>query len=87
MKVVESLPDVGSDRVADSGGAADRVVTRSGTGDSDRVADRVVTRPGTGEGSLVVSAAEEAVTMPLADQARANGRPEQLARLRPRGQK
>ena len=71
MKVVESLPDVDSDRVADSGGAADRVVTR----------------PGTGEGSLVVSAAEEAVTMPLADQARATGRSEQLARLRPRGQK
>ena len=44
-------------------------------------------RPGTGEGSLVVSAAEEAVTMPLADQARANGRCEQLARLRPWGQK
>ena len=71
MKLVESLPDVDSDRVADSGGAADRVVTR----------------PGTGEGSLVVSAAKEAVTMPLADQARASGRPEQLARLRPRGQK
>ena len=71
MKVVESLPYVDSDRVADSGGAADRVVTR----------------PGTVEGSLVVSAAEEAVTMPLADQARATGRSEQLVRLRPRGQK
>ena len=76
MKVVESLPDVDitredSDMVADSG----------------RAADRGVTRPGTGEGSLVVSAAEEAVTMPLADQARATGRSEQLVRLRPRGQK
>ena len=77
MKVVmESLPDVDitrqvSDMAADSGMAADRGVTR----------------PGTGEDSLVVSVADEAVTMPLADQARANGRSEQLAKLRPQGQK
>ena len=76
MKVVESLPEVAitrqdGDMVADSGKAADRGVMR----------------PGAGEGSLEVSAAEEAVTMPLADQARASGRSEQLARLRPRGQK
>ena len=69
--VIDAIRIATDDRVADSGGAADRVVTR----------------PGTGEGSLVVSAAEEAVTMPLADQARATGRSEQLVRLRPGGQK
>ena len=54
--------------------------------DSGNAADRGVMRPGA-EGSLEVSAAEETVAMPLADQARASGRAEQLARLRPRGQK
>ena len=56
-------------------------VTRQG---SDMAADRRVTGPETGEDGLVVSVADEAVTMPLADQARANGRSEQLAKLRPR---
>ena len=40
--------------------------------------------PVTGADDLVLSVADEAVTMPLADQARANGRSEQLAKLRPR---
>ena len=71
--IMENLPDVdvtrqGSDMAADSGMAADRRVTG----------------PGTGEDDLVVSVADEAVTMPLNDQARAHGRSEQLAKLRPR---
>ena len=72
MKVVESLPDVDITR-QDSDMAAD----------SGMAADRRVT----GEDNLVVSVADEAVTMPLADQARANGRSEQLDKLTPWGQK
>ena len=72
--VMENLPDVdvtrqGSDMAADSGMAAD-----GGMADG----------PVTGADDLVLSVADEAVTMPLADQARAHGRSEQLAKLRPR---
>ena len=66
--VMENLPDVD--------------VTRQG---SDMAADSdMADGPVTGADDLVLSVADEAVTMPLADQARANGRSEQLAKLRPR---
>ena len=78
MKVKESLPAV----VADSDNAADRGSVRPGA-DRD-TADRGVMRPGA-EGGLETSMAE-AVTIPLADKARANARSDQLARLQPIGQ-
>ena len=71
MKVKESLPTV-----------ADRGVVQTGA-DRD-TADLRVMRPGA-EGGLETSMAE-AVTMPLADQARASARSDQLVRLRPQGQ-
>ena len=52
--------------------------------DSGMAADRRVMGPDTGVNNLVVSVADEAVTMLLADQARAHGSSEQLAKLRPR---